>query len=353
VALPQALNYEAPASITSEIGESWRILARRVSGGVVLLGIAQTNRLQDADSVLLANAKEFGSSLEDAMKVRPRNVDRNVDYCVVDGYESLRFAVGGIPIRAMPPPTNTADSITELSAGGRSYKVLFSPLFDAATNVVGALAIPRDDTFERQTLRNSVWFNVVLAAVSWLVLGLLSANYFLKDDKARRAYQLSVGEALSLEESDILEVKSSLRWDYIQRKVNRDLEEVIVKTVVAFLNTSGGVLLIGVADDRTILGLQPDYESLPKKSRDGFQLHLQQILSQRVGVDRYQSRTSLEFHEVQGKDVCIVRVRPAVNPVILKDQNLAVLYVRAGAATRALNVEEAIRYVQEHWGGYA
>lgn len=127
---------------------------------------------------------------------------------------------------------------------------------------------------------------------------------------------------------------------------------MIVKTVVAFLNTSGGILVIGVTDDKTISGLQPDYDSLKKNNRDGLELHLQQIISDRIGTDRYQQYVSVQFHDKDGKDICMLRIRPAPNPVVMKEQNQPCLYVRAGNATRSLNVEETIRYVQEHWSGY-
>ena len=48
-------------------------------------------------------------------------------------------------------------------------------------------------------------------------------------------------------ESAVVEFKSSLRWDHVQRKRNKALELVIVKTIAGFLNHDGGDLLIGVA----------------------------------------------------------------------------------------------------------
>lgn len=42
----------------------------------------------------------------------------------------------------------------------------------------------------------------------------------------------------------------------------------------------------------------------------------------------------------------------ALQPVVVKEQNQPILYVRAGGASKNLNVEEALRYAQEHWGGY-
>jgi type I restriction enzyme R subunit len=36
-------------------------------------------------------------------------------------------------------------------------------------------------------------------------------------------------------------------------------EDAVVKTVAGFLNTDGGTLLIGVAPDRQVVGLDHDY----------------------------------------------------------------------------------------------
>jgi predicted HTH transcriptional regulator len=61
-----------------------------------------------------------------------------------------------------------------------------------------------------------------------------------------------------------LEFKSSLRWGVPEGGVNKTLEKVIVKTIAGFLNSKdGGTLLIGVADNGTILGLEGDYGSSP------------------------------------------------------------------------------------------
>jgi len=42
------------------------------------------------------------------------------------------------------------------------------------------------------------------------------------------------------------------------------LETAVLKTIAAFLNSAeGGTLLIGVADDGTIHGIESDYATLP------------------------------------------------------------------------------------------
>ncbi len=151
-----------------------------------------------------------------------------------------------------------------------------------------------------------------------------------------------------------MEFKSSVRWDYVNQRVNNELGSPVIKTVAAFLNTLGGVLVIGIDNNKTVLGLELDYNSLhkDKQNRDGFQLHLQDLLSPRIGADRYQSNVKLEFHSIEGKDICVLRVKQAPKPVVVQDHNLPALYVRVGNATKVLNVVEALRYVKEHWNEY-
>ena len=48
-------------------------------------------------------------------------------------------------------------------------------------------------------------------------------------------------------------IKSSARWDLRENKKNPVMEQVILKTVAAFLNSDGGTLLLGVSDDGTVL----------------------------------------------------------------------------------------------------
>jgi hypothetical protein len=50
-------------------------------------------------------------------------------------------------------------------------------------------------------------------------------------------------------ESAEIEFKSSARWDMRQNKLNKEMEQIVVKTVAGFMNSeTGGMLLIGVED---------------------------------------------------------------------------------------------------------
>lgn len=149
-----------------------------------------------------------------------------------------------------------------------------------------------------------------------------------------------------------LEFKSSLRWDVRQGSVNKGLEKVVAKTVAGFLNSrDGGRLLLGVADNRQILGLKPDYETLRKldrDDRDGFELHLMQVLMNYLG-EAITAHVTVTFHDFEGRDVCQITIEPADHPAYLQDKTESALYLRAGNSTRPLPIHEAVKYVSTRW----
>jgi len=151
-------------------------------------------------------------------------------------------------------------------------------------------------------------------------------------------------------EGEKLEFKSSFRWDRREDRVNRALEAVVVKTVAGFLNAAGGTLLIGVDDAGATVGLTADYRSLKKPDRDGFELHLQQVIGRDLGEAVSASFLTVNFHELDGQDICQVTVEPSDHPIYVEHQNEALFYLRVGNGTRALPVDEVVRYVHSHWG---
>jgi hypothetical protein len=163
---------------------------------------------------------------------------------------------------------------------------------------------------------------------------------------------VSIEDMISEGESDEVEFKSSLRWDFKQEAVNKKLEEVIVKSVAAFANAHGGTLLIGVDDEGTILGLERDYESLGDADRDKFELHLRNILNQHFGTAIVSTRIQTRFHVVDDKELCQVEITPFSAPVLVKfaDKNGQVqerFYVRSGNSSQELSKTEMLAYLEE------
>ena len=150
-------------------------------------------------------------------------------------------------------------------------------------------------------------------------------------------------------ESATLELKSTLRWDLKQQRINRDLESVVVKTIAGFLNSAGGTLLVGVDDARNPIGLQYDYETLRKKDRDGFEAFLFKLLLDAYGRD-IAPFLHVDFDEVSGKDVCRVATKPSSRPVYVVDSGgKDHLFIRTGNSTIELSAREAVEYSKIRW----
>lgn len=157
-----------------------------------------------------------------------------------------------------------------------------------------------------------------------------------------------VGKILSQGEHDKLEFKASFRWDLNDKKVNRVLEKAVMKTVAAFMNTEGGVLVIGITDKKTVHGLEYDYLSLPKKNRDGFENHFNQVFGSAIGLI-HRPFTTLTFHRHKGKELCIVTVKPNEKPVYVKVDGAEEFFIRTGNATTSLPISDASSYIKSHW----
>jgi membrane protein YdbS with pleckstrin-like domain len=146
-----------------------------------------------------------------------------------------------------------------------------------------------------------------------------------------------------------VEFKETLRYDTRKGEVSREMERMVLKTIVGFLNADGGTLLIGVGDNGTIAGLEKDYNALPKKNRDGFENHLSMLLKTAIGLP-FAKYVSTGFESIDGKDVCVVNVRESHKPAYLQGADKKEeFFVRVGNSTQPFSMSEAQEYINTHW----
>jgi hypothetical protein len=166
---------------------------------------------------------------------------------------------------------------------------------------------------------------------------------------APKPLERQIDALLAAGESATAEFKSSARWDRKENRLNKVLEQVIVKTVAAFLNSEGGTLLIGVGDDKKPLGLADDYKTLGKRQdRDGYENWLTTLLLDSLGKET-NLLIRIKFCEFGGCDICVVDASPSPKPVYVKEANAENLHIRTGNSTRLLTSREAVEYVKQHW----
>jgi len=120
----------------------------------------------------------------------------------------------------------------------------------------------------------------------------------------------------------------------------------VLKTIAAFLNTEGGDLLIGVADDGSVVGIENDQ----LENDDKFMLHLAQVVRNGLG-DRAGTCIDPKMQTVQGKSVCVVTCQRSPEPVFLRWKGIEApaegeFFVRSGPRTDRLPPESAKEYIR-------
>lgn len=146
-------------------------------------------------------------------------------------------------------------------------------------------------------------------------------------------------------ESYNLEFKTSFRWDVRQAKKNPAIEHASLKTISAFLNSSGGHLLIGVEDDGRVEGVEIDKFD----NDDKFLLHFWNLVKSSMGqeVTPY-IKTNLE--KVDGGTVCHVKCTRSPSPVFLRQKGFGEeFYIRTGPSSASLEIREALTYISERF----
>jgi hypothetical protein len=198
-----------------------------------------------------------------------------------------------------------------------------------------------------------VFYAEIGAAIGLLSLFLFRTIHyrFVHIDHLKMELDKDLPSIIRQGEGPYLEFKSTLRWDMAESRINRALEGVILKTLAGFMNSSiGGTLLIGVADNGEVIGLENDYQTLKRPDQDGFEQAVMTSISSNLGADLC-SLVHVLFHVIEGKHICRLIVSPANRPVFIEQGNAQKFYVRTGGATRDLNIKEALDFIGGRWKG--
>lgn len=189
-------------------------------------------------------------------------------------------------------------------------------------------------------------------AILGLGAGIVSGVYYKSiKNKNRQLYlkrqllRQSLPNLIAGGESEFVEFKSSLRYDYRQVKTDKNLEHIVLKEIAGFLNAKGGILIIGVDDYGQVLGLENDYRTLKRKNKDGFQQRIILLVANSFGKDIC-SRIHIAFHPIQNNEICTLYIEPSRRPVYLNEENRTIFYLRTGNITNPLTTSETVKYLK-------
>ncbi|MFW9948471.1 MAG: helix-turn-helix domain-containing protein [Candidatus Odinarchaeota archaeon] len=139
-------------------------------------------------------------------------------------------------------------------------------------------------------------------------------------------------------ESETCEFKSTFKYDIRENRANNDLTHLVSIAVCAFLNSRGGILFIGVEDNKSIIGL--DYDLKILKSIDILQQEIPKIIRNDLGG--LGILFDLEIEQLKGKLVCIISVEPSEKPIFFNNNEY---YVRKGTQNQSLNPKETYDHI--------
>ena len=183
---------------------------------------------------------------------------------------------------------------------------------------------------------------------------------------------ISLPKELTLEESLTHEYKASVRTPYpsypdaqvdekghtfyklgtnkfkSKNEVHKFLETQCLKTIVAFLNTNGGMLVVGVHEKdnyKKIVGIgREDF-----KSYDEYERHISQLITNRIGKKFHGDFITIETRPVDDKSYCLITCKkyiPAENQIPAHlDQDK--IFRRTGPRTDEIKGAEAATFAVE------
>lgn len=126
----------------------------------------------------------------------------------------------------------------------------------------------------------------------------------------------------------------------------KEIQKEIARAIVAFLNSKGGTLIVGVEDNGNILGIEHDYEELSKKKDwDGWFLHLSNILKNYIDDELVSQSLKLKTYPKNGKTIARIYIPESPKPIYFKDNNESHFYIRSFNSSEKLDTKYAMDYM--------
>lgn len=184
---------------------------------------------------------------------------------------------------------------------------------------------------------NSVPVDISYKILKEIIKPLISLQY--TNDFYRRTRDI-----IHQGESEKIEFKSTLRYNIHTAKFGREIEHAALKSIAAFLNSWGGILLVGVNDSQKVTGLETDQF----ENDDKAMLHLTNMIKERMGT-HFMQFISCSIEPIDSHKVMRIDVTPSNLPAFLSNNNEEFFYVRTGPSTTELKPSRIYDYIDNRF----
>jgi len=151
-------------------------------------------------------------------------------------------------------------------------------------------------------------------------------------------------------EDQNVELKESFRWNFYKKQIDRSISKKITRTICSFLaSKDGGIIIIGVKNNKQIIGIKSDINSYDDKDllngRDCLLADIGEKIRENIGI-KVISNCFIRFRKIDDKQIIIIKVKPYDGPIFhLKKE----LYVRITNTTKKLTGREAYEYLRTNY----
>ncbi len=170
---------------------------------------------------------------------------------------------------------------------------------------------------------------------------------FYEDESDKKFIETLIGQ----KESVTSEFKSTIKYSLRAGKDDKNLYYQSIKGICALANTDGGTLLIGYDEDnKEYVGIEKDGFKNSDKWENYLRNHLDNKAGKFIG-----SMINIQYKKIDGKTLAVVTVPRSTQRIMCKDlysstNDSKKFYIRSGAYTKALGIEEAIKYDAQRFG---
>ncbi len=245
-----------------------------------------------------------------------------------------------------------AGTLIAFESGGRDWWGSFLPLISQAQDGWVGVAVPVSETLG---ILQDRWHIVAVTALAIIALGIGLALLVVrrysrqlrdlpKRGIDRRDPERDLYDLIGRGEGTHLELKSTMRTNLHTGKPGKEIELAWLKGVAALLNTEGGILLLGIADDGEVLGLAADAFA----NDDKCMLHFKNLINQHIGAE---NARLLRFNllSLDDKQIGVIECERADAPIFLRHPKGESFLIRNGPSNIELPISKALAYIRGHF----
>ena len=245
---------------------------------------------------------------------------------------------------------NPGQTVTKFSSSGMNWWAGYSPLGNSDVEAWISVIVPESE-ITKDVYQH--WYNLAIPIGLILFFAIVMTfnlvrrySFLLKDLPQQQIVSTELSDSIRRlingGESSTLEFKSTMRKNLNSGKFGKEIEIAWLKSVTAFMNSDGGVLLIGVNDDGQICGIAEDQFS----NEDKCQLHFKNLVNSHIGT-AFAKYIHLKFCHFDDKTVLVIECERVRKPVFLSIGKTEDFYIRSGPSSMKLTMSSMFSYLSE------